>query len=145
MRVTVVKLKAEHLEELLSHEHNAGMRAFCTPEYARMLETRDLAYSVVTATGRVVLCGGVAKYWETRGEAWAFLDQKCKEYMLGIHRAVKKFLSECGVKRIEASVYADYEAGHRWVRLLGFNLEAERLKSYFPGGKDAALYAMVRD
>jgi hypothetical protein len=145
MVIELVKLKAEHLEQLVSQEYMTPMRPFITPDLIKSMEASDNSYTVITATGRIAACGGIRKYWEGRGEAWAIFDMgnSCKREFLAIHNAVKKVLSECGFKRIECTVELPFKAGHRWARLLGFNLEASVMGAYLPGGKDASLYARV--
>lgn len=85
------------------------------------------------------------KYWEGRGEAWAIIDDDCKKEFLTIHNFAKRFFEICPLKRIEATVDAGFSPGHRWVKMLGFKLEAPLLKSYLPNGGDSSLYAKVRE
>lgn len=145
MTVEVVKLKAEHFEQLLAQEWNKAMRPYFTPEAIQRLEQNAYSYSIITASGRVVFCGGATVYWPNRCEVWAVFDPKCKREFMAIHSAVKKFLKNLNFRRIEASVVAGFESGERWIKSLGFTLEAPRMRAYTPMGEDCALYALVKE
>ena len=77
--------------------------------------------------------------------AWAYISNAAaKERFLSVHRAVSRFLDMCYLQRIEMTVDCEFEEGHRWARMLGFNMEAERMVAYRPDGGDCSLYARVR-
>jgi hypothetical protein len=143
--IEVIRLKAEHFEQLLAQEWNAEMRPYFTPEAIKRLENNVHSYSAITASGRVVFCGGVTLYWPNRCEVWAVFDPKCKREFMAIHREVKKFLYSLNMRRIEASVRVGFESGERWVKALGFKMEAPIMKAYTPGGEDCSLYALVKE
>jgi hypothetical protein len=142
--IEVLKFKAEHMAYMKEQQATAYLKTYTTPEQDKLLEN-TLAHTIVSReTKRVLMCAGVVEYWPGRGEAWAIFDEKCKSEFIYIHGAVKKFLEICPVKRIEAAVDIGFEAGHRWVKALGFELEAPLLKSYRPvNGGDVSLYARV--
>lgn len=139
----VVKLEASHVEWLLKQKATQGFGTFWTKQHTERLEKDRYAYTGIEGD-RILFCAGVVEYWPGRGEAWAILDQALKTDFLKVHNAVKRFLDICPLKRIEATVDFEFEAGHRWVELLGFRLEAERMQSYRMDGGDASLYARVR-
>jgi len=56
---------------------------------------------------------------------------------------VKRFLDGCYLHRIEMTVDCDFPQGHRWAKMLGFTMEAERMRGYRPDGGDCALYARL--
>ena len=142
--IRVEKLKVEHLKKLAEQNPQEGIAALLDPPRAQAIEDDANSYSILK-NGKVLLCGGVTQYWPNRAEAWAIFDQDCKKDFLSIHRAAKRYLDQCQVKRIEAAVDVDFEAGHRWAELLGFQLEAAVLKAYLPNGRDCSLYARVRE
>lgn len=144
MRIQVVKLKAEHFEQLLAQKENEKMRPYFNEAAIKDLEAREHSYSIITATGRVIFCGGLSVYWHNRCEAWGVFDHQCREYFVAIHKAVVKFLNELPVRRVEATTYVGFAAGHRWLKLLGFTLEAPLMRAYSPAGADLSLYAKVR-
>jgi RimJ/RimL family protein N-acetyltransferase len=67
-----------------------------------------------------------------------------KDHMLRIQRIGKKITDEYPIQRIEAAVECDFKQGHRFMRLIGFTLEAERMKGFSENGGDCALYAKVK-
>lgn len=145
MNIEVVKLKAEHFEQLLAQDWNASMRPYFTPQAIKTLENNQYSYSVIAASGRVLFCGGLSLYWQNRGEVWAVFDPKCRKEFLAIHRATVRFLDSLPVRRIEASAKVGFEAGERWLKTLGFKMEAPIMKAYTPSGEDCALYALVKE
>ena len=94
--------------------------------------------------GVPIVSAGIVPQWQGRAIAWAYLSQAGAQYMPSVHRAVKRFLDGCYVQRIETSVNCEFEQGHRWARMLGFEMEAECMRAYGADGRDAALYARVR-
>lgn len=94
--------------------------------------------------GVVVACGGVAPLFGDTGNAWAMLARDLGHSLSRIHRVASRLLDAYPAQRIEAHVDCDFEEGHRWVRLLGFDLEAPRMRKFTPHGRDAALYARIR-
>ena len=141
--IEVVAIKIEHMTELLKREAVAYVRPLFTPEVLKNIE-RNPHTAAILMDGKVVFAGGVSQYWPQRGEAWAFFDDSCRKNFIPIVRAARKWLDACPVSRIEAAVDIDATQAHRWVKLLGFELEAPRLRKYRPDGKDCALYARVK-
>lgn len=139
----VEKLKAEDFKMVMARGGKSYIGATLTEEQARALEETPESFSIF-ADGKLIACAGVAEYWAGRGESWAVIATDCKADFFRLHNVVKRYLEICPIRRVEASVDCDFPAGHRWVKALGFTLEAERLKSFLPDGKDAAMYARVK-
>lgn len=140
----VVSLMPRHLDEL----KGKGALGYLTPYMDDAARARITGFKhafAVEIQGETVAAGGLLEYWEHRAEAWAFFDPNCKEHFLKIHNAAKRFLKIVPMRRIEAVVDFDFAAGHRWVKLLGFELEAPRLRSYNINGRDASLYAKIKE
>lgn len=140
--IEVVKFTPEHLDRLDEQEATAYLRPYLRPEHVQALAAGQ-SYTAL-AGERVVACAGVVEHWPGRGEAWAYLDRDCRRHFLAITNAVRRFLDVCPLRRVEAVVDVEFPAGHRWVRALGFALEAPRMAAYRPDGGDCALYARVR-
>lgn len=96
--------------------------------------------------GRVVFCAGVIPLWPGRSQVWAVIASDIGSMgMLRLTRAVRRFLTLQQEIRIEATVVADFGAGHRWMDILGFKRETpEPMRGYLPDGRDAVLYARAR-
>lgn len=141
--ITVVKLKAEHLDLLDEQGATAYLKPYMNDSHLKALVDAPYTYTALYKD-RVVLCAGVIEYWPGRGEGFAIFDKNCREIFSEIHYCVKAFLDSCPVKRVEAAVHVDFKAGHRWAKALGLKLEAPILRSYLPGGGDCSLYARVK-
>lgn len=89
--------------------------------------------------GSIVACAGTIVMWPGRHSAWAFMTAATAKHMRFITSAVLKNIE--GLKgRIEMTVQADFPAGHRWAKILGFRVEAPLLRAYGPDGADHVGY-----
>lgn len=140
--VELVNIRANDLKDLVRRGARSYIGSNLSDEQIESLEKTPYAYSVLV-DGKVLMCGGVVEYWKNRGESWAVIDPICKNNFFALHNVAKRFLRICPVRRIEATIEVDFEAGHRWVKALGFELEASCLKAFFPDGKAASLYSRV--
>lgn len=102
------------------------------------------AFAGVAPDGSVVGAAGLYPMWNGRAVCWALLGANAGPYFVQIHRAVLRFLKVQTHRRIECTVDCDFDAGHRWARMLGFQLEAERMQAFDAAGKDHALYARIQ-
>lgn len=91
---------------------------------------------------RVLAIGGVYKLWEDRGSAWGLLSDDIGSAMPLIHKVVRRVLANSPLRRIEAQVAVEHEAGQRWVRLLGFKHEG-RMTAFWQG-QDYDLFSRVK-
>jgi hypothetical protein len=85
---------------------------------------------------------GAEQVWEGRMIVWALLSQNIGLTMPIIHRHMVKFLSRLDARRLEAYIDVGFAPGHRWVKMLGFEVEGY-MKSFRPNGDDMVLYARV--
>lgn len=138
----VVDFKAEHLESLGLQESQAYLSSWVTPAMAETLESHPSFTGI--AEGKIIGCAGIIPIWQGRAMAWAYIGEDAGKHFVKVHREVKKFLDNCYIKRIEATVDAGFDAGHRWMGMLGFELEAPLMKAYRPDGGNCALYARIR-
>lgn len=140
-----MEYKPEHLKGLALQDSQSYLSAWVTPEMANALvEFEGWAFTGMDSNGEILGVAGVIMQWQNRGMAWAYLSDKATgSKFLFVHRAVKRFLSTCYVNRIEMTVDCEFQAAHRWAKMLGFTLEAPMMKSYRPDGGDCALYARV--
>jgi hypothetical protein len=100
------------------------------------------AYSAIY-DDEVVFCGGLFPASLGRSVAWAFISESATPCMFGVTRETKKFLDSSKLRRIETTVRSDFEEGHRWANMLGFNRECT-MKSYGDDGYDYDLYARIK-
>lgn len=139
----VVPYKAEHLIAIALQERQQYLGPFIDEALAETLEVDGWSWTGIQ-DGEVLACSGVQMIWKDRGLAWAYLSEHAGAHFLNIHRAVKNFLDTCGVRRVEMTVDCRFHQAHRWAGMLGFQMEAGRLKAYTPNGDDVSLYARVR-
>jgi hypothetical protein len=121
----------------------SASRPRVTAEHAKSLAALPHNYTVLS-DGHPIACGGVVEHWPGRWEAWAVLDGVSRKDFLAVHCAAKRILNELTVRRIEAVVRVGYTVGIRWVRALGFQQEAARMKHYGVDGEDYSMYARVQ-
>lgn len=142
MPLEIVAFKAEHMAQVVAQDAQQYLRARLEPGDLASLEG-PWAYSGLSE-GRVVVCAGLVSHWPGRAVAWAYLGAHTRREMLAITRGVERCLRVCPFDRVEAAVDCEFEAGHRWAKMLGFNCEVERMRKYRPDGGDCALYARIR-
>lgn len=111
----------------------------------KLLAVSQYPSHTIWQDGRPIFCGGAVELWAGRFVVWAYVSIDAGAYFLGVHRAVKEFLDALPARRMETAVACDFPQGHRWVRMLGFRMEAERMEAYSPSGEDHALYARVKE
>lgn len=93
--------------------------------------------------GVILGIGGVEPQWENRATAFALLSDDSGTHFPAIHSAVVEFLDNAPYRRIEAAVDVGFKEGHRWIKMLGFELEGY-MKAYRPDGADMLLYARIK-
>lgn len=146
MKVELIPFQARHARGLKVQE-----LAICanvttaSDEYLHALEALD-SWSV-TIDGEVKGCAGVVPVWHGFGQCWAVISQDIGCFgLLGFTRVVARYLRASQVRRLETTVSANFEPGHRWMRTLGFRQETPHpMRHYFPDGSDAILYSLVRE
>lgn len=136
-----IPFKAEHLTELALQPSQTYLSEYAQAEGPNL--EKHPSYTAII-DGKVMGAAGVIEQWSGRGTAWALIGDTGPKDFISIHRAVLRFLDVCYLKRVELTADCDFPAAHRWARMLGFNLECERMVAYAPSGKDCSLYARIR-
>lgn len=137
----IVRFKVEHYGLVLAQ---GSTNPFDISDKLKSLEDAKFSYTIFSGD-RAVSCGGLYEYWDGRAEAWIIFAKNIRHDFLAVFRVARKFFDDCSVRRIEATVACDSAQGHRWLRALGFQLEAARMPKYYPDGSDGSLYARVRE
>lgn len=138
----VVPFKTEHFHWLMDQPRHDHLIALNDAQLDA-LENCAHSYSVIDDNGDVLMCGGLTEYWSGRAEAWATFNRNARSKFIRLHKIMKRFFQNQPVKRVEAAVQVDYEAGIRLVSSLGFVKESDRMQSYLPDGSDCALFARI--
>lgn len=134
--------KAEHMAALDLQEGGEFLGANMTPGQATVLEN-DYTFTGMH-DGRVIVVGGLAEQWQGRALLWSYMDKDARNHMLAIHRATLRVIESYEGARIEADVDVDFAPGHRWIQMLGFELETPRMRKYRPDGGDMARYVRIK-
>ena len=92
----------------------------------------------------VVCIFGAIKQWEGRWQIWSVMGENSGRWMFQLTKMAWKFIDLLEGHRVEATVEADFKAGHRWMRMLGFAREAVLLQ-YLPDGGDVVQYVQLRE
>lgn len=129
------------MEYLLQFQED--YRKYVAPEVMLSLETDGRTFTGVNESGEVIVCGGVRELWEGRGELWALFNPNKQSYCKSFHKCILQTIEEVKIKRLEMAVYCENKLGHKLAKLLGFKLEAERLRAYRPDGGDISMYVMI--
>lgn len=143
--MNIVAFRPEHVRAL---ELQQAQRYFAGEvsglEYGQVLASSGQAFTALDGD-RVIACSGCVEIWDNRAMAWALVSKDAGRHMLGVHRAVSGFLSAAKWRRIEATVDVGFDAGMRWMALLGFHQETrEPMRAYRPDGGDCYLFARVK-
>lgn len=146
MLLTLEKLRAWHVSEVIERDPTSQyLLAYFSDETLKALENDPNCYTIMLDGKKPLIVGGVSIFYIGRGEAWTIMDQQCKPYFLPMHKIVKRYLDSHPLRRIEATCPVEFTQGHRWLKLLGFELEAPRCRAFSLQGNDHALYARVRE
>lgn len=130
----VVRFRAHHYDWLREGNPTADGGVFVpTPAVLAQVEQQNSWTGVVE--GEPIACAGTVLQWPGRYTAWAYMGRNTGPHMRWLTKAVLDNLA--GVKgRIELTVRADFPAGQRWARMLGFEVETPLLKAFGPLGED---------
>lgn len=143
--IQVVPLKASHVKYLAESGALTYLTDYVRDENLALLEKERHAFTALDEEGLPVACAGVIFSWPGRAEAWAFFDPfRSRRHFLQIHRLVLSFLETADITRIEATVDINFAEGHRWIKLLGFQMEAPVLRRYTVDGRDVSLYSRLK-
>ena len=135
--MNIVRFRPEHLGSLSLQQEQADMQVFVDrPEYGPALALSGPAFSAFNGD-HLLGCGGVVEFGKHRAEVWALLSKDIGPHMKAVTRAVRGWLSVCPYQRVEANVATHFDAGQRWIRLLGFQQEGVEKRAFFADGRSA--------
>lgn len=140
MAYRLVKFEAWHMLEL----QHTGLEHWLKGVESTWKRLEDHNSFTLLQTGddpKVLACGGTIEGWPGRHQAWFYNIQATSRIMGRMTKLTAAILAN--VKgRIEATVEVDFKQGHKWMKLLGFEIENPPgiLKQYGPGGEDHVSY-----
>lgn len=139
----VIPYEAKHLFAFNLQEGQKDTLCMLSPQYAQFLEGQ-FAFTALDEEGKIVAVGGLAEMWEGRALAWMLIDRDAGKHFVALHKVVKHMLAIAPYRRIEANAAVEFPEAHRWLRMLGFEVEAPLLRAFRGDGGDSSMYALVR-
>ena len=117
-----------------------------SPEH-KVQASHGPAYTIFDEFDHLVCCGGVMVPWQGMGTCWFYLNPNQRHRVREMYRILIQTLvgiiTTYGLVRLEAHVDAEFAAGLRFARHLGFECESI-MRRWGPGGRDHAMMALVR-
>jgi hypothetical protein len=141
--IRIVRMKPEHVAGFRLQPKQAMLAGnLADPAYVDALVRSGHAYAALDGHHAVAF-GGCIEMWQDRAYMWSLIGEDAGPHMRMLVRAAEGFLKAALWRRIEVAVASDFRAGHRLVRLLGFEFEG-RMRAFSPDGVDHDLYARVK-
>lgn len=135
--------KQKHLALIRPQEHDRVLlNAYMSEDFKHLLES---SFAISAWVGsRPVAAAGIIELHSRCALGWAMLGADAGPYLRPITRAVRNALDISPFPRIEMRVAYEFEEGHRWAKLLGFEVEAPLMRKSGVRGEDETLYARVK-
>lgn len=141
--IRIAKMRPEHVVGFRLQDKQAMLAGnLADPAYVAALVASGNAFTALV-DGHAVAFGGCLEMWRGRAYMWSLIGRDAGPHMRVLVRAAAGFLKVAPWTRIEAAVASDFRAGHRLVRMLGFEFEG-RMRAYAPDGADHDLYARIK-
>lgn len=139
-----VPFEAEHFAQMQVQNEQAWLPRHATVESMKLLEGQ---YSeTLMQDGRPLICAGAIPFWKGRAMVWSFLSSEVDRRVFPkVHAEAKRFIAGLPFGRLEAAVVVGFENGHRWVRALGFEVEAPLMRKFQEDGQDCVGYVLIKD
>lgn len=141
--IEIVEFKREHMEYLIDFQ-KPDYQAYFTNQVLDLLVSSKATFTAMKDGHEVLVSGGVRETWKNRGELWAVFTNVPGMYTAELHKAIKGFVENYEIKRMEMVVYKTNTFGHKLARALGFKLETETMAAFTPDGQDASMYVRVK-
>lgn len=138
----IVPLKKEHLERLYLQEAQRHMIRMLSDDYGMALEETQAL--TLLQGDRPLACVGIVYRWEGCAAVWSLLSENIGSAFVRFHRRLLAELDAAPYRRVEMTVKCFHPEGHRWARMLGFEMEAPCMRAYCIDGEPCALYARIR-
>ncbi len=143
MDIEYRKCTIEHMRLIAPQEGDKyNQLMYVTPEYADILADN---FSLSAWDGsKCIGAAGIIYINKFRSIAWALLGRDSGKHMLTLTRKVREIIHSHPSPRIEILVDYDFKEGHRWAKLMGFEVEAPRMQKHGFFGNDETLYARIK-
>ncbi len=138
----LVKFKKEHLQCMVDQPENLYLKEWLSNGHADEMEAQRSSFTGLVK-GKPAVCGGVVELWRDRGCIWSVFNTDFRTNFLPVFRGVKHFLDRFPCKRLEMAIACQNDSAVRRAKLLGFEVEALRARSYLPDGSDCVILSKV--
>ncbi len=139
----ILPFHVEHLKAMRLQPSQAHRAAELTDDVLQFIDGLE-GYTAMSPAGEPLAVCGLMPFHPGRSMAWAFLSENAGPHMVGITRAVRRFLDMKAPRRCEMYVDAGFDAGCRWAELLGFQREGF-LRAFDANGGDQIMFARIRN
>ena len=140
----IVRFLPQHLQELRLQPAQSSFRAaLLKPEYGTALALAGPCFTVLV-DDKPIACAGAQEFHAGRAEIWALIGRDAGPYMRPMTRAAIGWFDQCSYRRLEVNVATHFEPGHRWARMLGFQVEGPEKLAYSPDGRSAISYVRLK-
>lgn len=138
----LVKFEPWHIEKVEPQPDQSTEKPMLDSKIAEALAAHP-SYSLVDGD-KVYGCGGIIEIWDGRASLWALFSRDIGKWLGIARKAALRLVKQSNCRRFEFDVAEGFTAGHRWARTLGFEVEAPLMKAFYPDGRNATLYALVK-
>ena len=139
----IITFDRSHFYEIFPQIAQANVPGYITDETWANLP-KDTSFSYEHGGERLAV-GGWIEITPYRALLWAYLHKDIKHKLTFVHKEACCTIACLPYRRLELEVDRTFEQGHRWAKLLGFEVETERARYYRPDGKDATIYVRYKD
>lgn len=138
----VVPFKSEHFYAIEPQVAQNYVRELVSKAHVKALEQGG-SFTCMHE-GKPVCCHGWMEVFPHRAIAWAYLDKSAGKHLAKITRIGRAMMEGLKYNRIEMEVDCEFEAGHRWAKMLGFQKEVDRMVGYRLDGGDSSIYTRMQ-
>lgn len=131
-----------HFHWLRLQPTQAHLASLMTDEHGEAIMTAGPCFSAFVGYD-VIACAGIIQLWPGRAQVWSLLSESMPLYYRTIHRAVKRYIQDYPVRRLECIVDPRHHDAVRWAEHLGFVKEST-MSAYDMHGNDQAMYVRVQ-
>lgn len=143
-RLRAAPLTAEAIQEIIPQPAQQNELAHIRQLSGPWLDACCRRGWAVWRGSECIFIGGFMEQWPGLASGWAVLAALSTKELLYLTRSIGRHVERLSYRRLEMTVVASFAAGHRWARLLGFQVEGY-MRAYDPLGRDHVLYARIKD
>ena len=140
----IVPFEGWHIQDIEVQENDDWIKHVVGDvyKYAEIMRHHGPCFTLLK-DNKPIAISGLCINEEHRATAWSVISKNIDGTdLLMWSKELKSYIEELGLQRREMAVAEGFDAGERWAKILGFELEG-LMKSYFPNGDNAHLYARI--